>query len=62
MMIPYMVRDFAYTTFTRRGCESECRQDILDTDILVLEAVERYDSVAIEGMDILIETLESAGK
>lgn len=58
MMIPYMVKDYAYTTFIQRGRESECSEDILNADILVIEAVERYDSVAFFSMDGLIDMLE----
>lgn len=59
-MLAYLAKDFSKTTIAHRDYAASCKKDILQCDILVLEAVERYDARTFTLMDTLIEYLEEA--
>ena len=43
-MIPFVEKDFNFTTFAQRENWEEISEAILDTDVLVISAVERFDN------------------
>lgn len=56
-MAQYLVRDFSDCTIAHRAYAEEVREDIRDADILVIEAVERYDVQIPETVEKVIEIL-----
>lgn len=59
-MLPYMQKDFSFITATGRLYleQPDVVEQFLQTDILVIEAVERYDFTIAVTADILIKVLE----
>lgn len=58
-MIPFLERDFANVTLTHRNniSSEKIKKAVLEADILVLEAVERYDTRLMNNVSTLIEIL-----
>lgn len=59
LMLEYIGRDYANATVIHRDYMSSVKKDIQNCDILVMEAVERYDARTFKAMDTVIEYLES---
>lgn len=57
-MVPYMERDFAKCTIIHRDNTGAAIEDIKNSDIIVLSAVERYDDRLFKNMDRVIEILK----
>lgn len=53
-MIPYISKDFTQCTFVHRDYMGEVKNDIKDADIIVIEAVERYDYEAFHTIQRVI--------
>lgn len=58
-MLPFLERDFSNVTLTHRNniSSEKIKTAVLDADILVLEAVERYDTRLMNNVNTLIEIL-----
>ncbi len=63
-MIPYLSKDFTSTTILHRSYldENIIRQAIIESDVLVLAAVERYDTKLIESAEKIIDILSLTAK
>jgi len=58
-MMPYLAKDFTSCTFCHRDYMSEIRSDIKNADIIVIEAVERYDYEAFNAIQRTINVLSN---
>lgn len=58
-MMPYLSKDFTNCTFVHRDYMSETRSDIKNADVIVIEAVERYDYEAFACVQRVINTLNN---
>lgn len=60
-LIPFLEKDFTNLTVTHRNQihSEEMKSAVLEADILVLEAVERYDSLLMDDVNTLIELLSA---
>lgn len=56
-MMPYLSKDFTSCTFAHRDYYKEVTEDVKNADVIVVEAVERYDYKAYEVMERMISTL-----
>ncbi|MCR5581904.1 MAG: hypothetical protein K6F66_09980 [Pseudobutyrivibrio sp.] len=56
-MMPYLAKDFTSCTFAHRDYMSEVTSDIKSADIIVIEAVERYDYEAFATAQRVINAL-----
>jgi len=58
-MLPFLERDFTNVTLTHRNniSSEKIKKAVLEADILVLEAVERYDTRLMNNVNTLIEIL-----
>ena len=56
-MMPYLSKDFTSCTFVHRDYMSETKSDIKNSDVIVVEAVERYDYEAFSCVQRIINTL-----
>ena len=56
-MMPYIAKDFTNCTFAHRDYMSEIHPEIKDADIIVIEAVERYDYEAFTTVQRVINVL-----
>ncbi len=56
-MMPYLAKDFTRCTFCHRDYMSEIKSDINSADIIVIEAVERYDYEAFNTIQRTINIL-----
>jgi len=56
-MMPYLAKDFTNCTFVHRDYMSETKSDIVNADVIVIEAVERYDYEAFSCVQRVINTL-----
>ena len=56
-MMPYLSKDFTSCTFAHRDYYKEITEDAKSADVIVVEAVERYDYEAYKVMRKLINTL-----
>lgn len=56
-MLPYLAKDFTSCTFAHRDYLTEVKPDIKNADIIVIEAVERYDYEAFSCIQRVINTL-----
>ncbi len=58
-LLPFLERDFTNVTLTHRNniSSEEIKAAVLEADILVLEAVERYDTRLMDNVNTLIEIL-----
>ncbi len=59
LMAPFITKDFKESVILHMDKTDSCVQDILDTDVLFLAAVERYDSRLFSNMEKIIEIFES---
>lgn len=57
-MAAYIVKDFAQCTLAHRDNTMDCKEDILNANILVLTAVERHDTRLFTCMEKVISILE----
>lgn len=57
-MMPYISKDFTQCTFAHRDYMSEIHSDIKNSDVIVIEAVERYDYEAFKTMQRVINVLK----
>ncbi|MCR5416460.1 MAG: hypothetical protein K6E79_06670 [Pseudobutyrivibrio sp.] len=57
-MAPYLAKDFATCTFCHRDYMSEIHDDIKNSNIIVIEAVERYDYEAFNTIQRTINVLK----
>ena len=57
-MIPFLRRDFAECTIAHRDSVSEIKDSIVDTDILVIAGVERYDVRMFNSMQEVLKILK----
>ena len=57
-MMPYISKDFTECTFAHRDYMSEIHSDIKNSDVIVIEAVERYDYEAFKTMQRVINVLK----
>lgn len=57
-MMPYLSKDFTSCTFAHRDYMSQCSSDIKNADIIVIEAVERYDYEAFNTIQRVINVLK----
>lgn len=57
-MIPYMTKDFTHCTIAHRNSINDIDSDIKDSDIIVIEAIERQDFEAFDVVDYLITLLQ----
>lgn len=57
-MMPYISKDFTECTFVHRDYMSEIHSDIKNSDVIVIEAVERYDYEAFKTMQRVINVLK----
>ena len=53
-MMPYISKDFTNCTFVHRDYMGEVKDDIKNADIIVIEAVERYDYEAFHTIQRVI--------
>ena len=58
-MMPYLSKDFKSCTFVHRDYMSETKSDIKNADVIVIEAVERYDYEAFNTVQRVINTLNN---
>ncbi len=58
-MIPYLSKDFSQCTFAHRDYMSDVTTDIKNADIIVIEAVERYDYEAFHTVQRVINVLSN---
>ena len=56
-MMPYLAKDFTNCTFVHRDYMSETKSSIKNADVIVIEAVERYDYEAFSCVQRVINTL-----
>ena len=56
-MIPYLEKDFSVVCLTHRDNVSEVKEDVREADILVVFAVERFDSLLFDTAEILTQYL-----
>ena len=56
-MLPYLAKDFTSCTFAHRDYLTEVKPDIKNADVIVIEAVERYDYEAFSCIQRVINTL-----
>ena len=56
-MMPYISKDFTQCTFAHRDYMSDIHSDIKSADIIVIEAVERYDYEAFHTIQRVINVL-----
>jgi len=56
-MMPYLSKDFTNCTFVHRDYMSEVTSDIRNSDVIVIEAVERYDYEAFNTVQRVINVL-----
>ena len=56
-MMPYISKDFTSCTFCHRDYMSEIHSDVKNADIIVIEAVERYDYEAFTTVQRVINIL-----
>lgn len=56
-MLPYLSKDFTSCTFAHRDYLTEVKPDIKNADVIVIEAVERYDYEAFSCIQRVINTL-----
>jgi hypothetical protein len=59
-MIKYLAKDFSEGAFTHRSKVYEVAADVKNTDVLVIEAVERYDYETINTAKTLIKILKNS--
>ncbi len=57
-MMPYLSKDFTQCTFAHRDYMGEVKSDIRNADIIVIEAVERYDYEAFHTIQRVINLLK----
>ncbi|MCR4695158.1 MAG: hypothetical protein K5773_07565 [Pseudobutyrivibrio sp.] len=57
-MDPYLAKDFTNCTFVHRDYMSEVKPDIINSDVIVIEAVERYDYEAFNTVQRVINILK----
>ncbi|MCR4831080.1 MAG: hypothetical protein K5883_06460, partial [Pseudobutyrivibrio sp.] len=57
-MMPYLSKDFTQCTFAHRDYMSEIHSDIKSADIIVIEAVERYDYEAFHTIQRVINVFK----
>ncbi len=58
-MMPYIAKDFTNCTFVHRDYMKEVSNDIKDADIIVIEAVERYDYEGFKTIQKVINLLSN---
>ncbi|MBE5911469.1 alginate O-acetyltransferase AlgX-related protein [Pseudobutyrivibrio sp.] len=58
-MMPYLAKDFTSCTFCHRDYMNEIHSDIKNADIIVIEAVERYDYEAFNAIQRTINVLSN---
>ncbi len=58
-MMPYISKDFTDCTFVHRDYMSETKSDIKNADVIVIEAVERYDYEAFSTVQRVINVLSN---
>jgi hypothetical protein len=56
-MMPYLSKDFTSCTFAHRDYMTSVKSDIKSADIIVIEAVERYDYEAFATVQRTINIL-----
>ena len=56
-MVPYLAKDFTSCTFAHRDYMGEVSSDIKNADIIVIEAVERYDYEAFHTIQRVMNVL-----
>ena len=56
-MMPYLAKDFTHCSFIHRDYMSDAKADIKNADIIVIEAIERYDYQAFTCAQRVINTL-----
>lgn len=57
-MMPYLSKDFTSCTFAHRDYMTRIHSDIKNSDVIVIEAVERYDYEAIKTVQRVINVLK----
>jgi hypothetical protein len=57
-MMPYISKDFTKCTFVHRDYMGDVKSDILNSDIIVIEAVERYDYEAFHTIQRVINMMK----
>ena len=56
-MMPYIAKDFTHCSFIHRDYMNSAKDDIKNADIIVIEAVERFDYEALSSVQKVINTL-----
>lgn len=55
LLAPYITKDFLNTTLVHRKALGECYEDIINADVIVISAVERYDTEVFDSAETIME-------